>query len=226
MMAPSWLTIYAQLARAGFAPEVVYDIGAAHASWSSQIVELFPLATFHLFEPLAEIVPTYREALQTARVKHPHFQVHPVALGASSGTTTIAIAPMPAASTTLDMGEFFPEKRTVPLHSLDDLLHARVLDPPQLLKLDVQGTENRILRGARQVLSSVHVLQVECWLYPGYGPETAMMADIVKMLGDLGFIAIEFSDPYYGDKHQLFAMDLFFLREELADRWVLDPNSD
>ena len=61
VIAPSWLEIYRQFARAGFAPEVVYDIGAAHASWSSQVIELFPLATYHFIDALFDVFPPWPE---------------------------------------------------------------------------------------------------------------------------------------------------------------------
>lgn len=220
-----YLGIYRQFAQAGFHPEVIYDIGASTSRWSSRMIEVFPNATYHLFEPLAEMVSIYQEGMQSAQIKYPRFHMHPIALGETSGTTKIAMTLDPKGSTVLPVGsepsEFFPEIATVPLHSLDELLAAGIIPPAQLLKLDVQGSEDRILRGAQQVLSTAQVLQVECWFYPCYGPETAMMADIIKILQDSGFIAIECSDPWYGENHQLCAMDLYFAQEGIAEGWAL-----
>jgi FkbM family methyltransferase len=217
------MAVYAQLARAGFRPEVIYDIGASNACWSSNVVGLFPTATYHLFEPLADTISSYREGLQWALAEHPLFNVHRMALGDSSGTVTIAITPDPAGSTALavESSTCFPEKTTRPLHTLDELLESGLLTPPHLVKIDVQGSEDRILRGGRHALKSAQVLQIECWLYPGYGPETARMADIVEMLDDLGFIAVESSDPYYSEGHQLCTLDLYFIRKELTKSWAL-----
>ena len=85
------MAVYGQLARAGFRPEVIYDIGASNACWSSNVVGLFPTATYHLFEPLADTISRYREGLQWALAEHPLFNVHRMALGDTSGTVTIAI---------------------------------------------------------------------------------------------------------------------------------------
>jgi hypothetical protein len=87
--------------------------------------------------------------------------------------------------------------------------------------MDVQDSEDRILRGGRHAWKSVQVLQIECWLYPTYGPETARMADIVETLDNLGFIAVEFSDPYFSEGHKLCSLDLYFVRKELAKSWAL-----
>jgi FkbM family methyltransferase len=217
------MAVYGQLARVGFRPEIIYDIGASNGCWSSAVAGLFPAATYHLFEPLADTIPNYRDGLQLALAAHPRFHVHRMALGESSGTVTVAIAPDGFGSTVLAMeaSVLFPEKTTLPLHTLDELLESGLLTPPDLVKMDVQGSEDRILRGGRHALNRVQVLQIECWLYPGYGPETARMADIVEMLDDLGFIAVESSDPYYSEGHQLSHLDLYFVRKELTKSWAL-----
>ena len=218
-----FMAVYGQLAHAGFRPEVICDIGASNGCWSINVAGLFPAAIYHLFEPLADTISSYREGLQWAVAANPLFNVHCMALGDSSGTVTIAITPDPAGSTALpvEASTVFPERTTQPLHTLDELLESGLLTPPHLVKMDVQGSEDRILRGGRHVLKSVKVLQIECWLYPGYGPETARMADIVEMLDDLGFIAVESSDPYYSEGHQLSHLDLYFVRRELTKSWAL-----
>ena len=222
------MTIFGQLARAGFRPEVIFDIGASNGCWSVNVVRLFPAATYHLFEPLADSISSYRDRLELVLAGHPHFHLHRMALGETSGTVTVAITPDGFGSTVLpvEASAIFPEKTTRPLHTLDELLESGVLTPPHLVKIDVQGSEDQVLRGARHVLKSAQVLQIECWLYPGYGPNTARMADIVDMLRELGFVAVEISDPYYGEGHQLFALDLYFVRKQLAKSWALsEPGS-
>ena len=41
------MNFYANLARAGFCPEVIYDISAASGWWSKKVAGLFSMATFH-----------------------------------------------------------------------------------------------------------------------------------------------------------------------------------
>ena len=47
------LDIFAKFAKAGYDPAVIYDIGAANGAWSADMLEIFPNARYHLFEPLA-----------------------------------------------------------------------------------------------------------------------------------------------------------------------------
>jgi FkbM family methyltransferase len=75
--------------------------------------------------------------------------------GGSSGTATVAIAPDGVGSTVLAMeaSVLFPEKISLPLHTLDELLESGLLTPPDLVKMDVQGSEDRILRGGHQAFN-------------------------------------------------------------------------
>jgi FkbM family methyltransferase len=63
---------------------------------------------------------------------------------------------------------------------LDHVLGARELERPALLKLDTQGSEVRILRGAQHVLEQVDVLVLEYW-----PAGLARLGDRAAMLGPL-----------------------------------------
>jgi hypothetical protein len=58
------MRIFSLLPDAGFTPKVIFDIGASNGTWSTLINQIFPDATFHLFEPLAAIREDYRKSLQ------------------------------------------------------------------------------------------------------------------------------------------------------------------
>ena len=138
-----------------------------------------------------------------------------MALGESSGTVTVAITPDGVSSTVLavEASALFPEKTTLPLHTLDELLESGLLTPPDLVKMDVQGSEDRILRRPPRLE-----------LCPGVADRMLALswrADIVEMLDDLGFIAVESSDSYYSEGHQLCTLDLYLVRRELAKSLAL-----
>ncbi len=67
--------VFTLLARAGFAPATIYDIGAAHGTWSALISNIFPDAAYHMFEPLAELNESFKKSLRTQLDNHPHISV-------------------------------------------------------------------------------------------------------------------------------------------------------
>jgi len=211
-------SFYERLRDAGYAPRCILDIGASNGCWSNTLGPVFPEAEYHLFEPLADCVPKYRKGLDWTLQTNPKFQLHSLALGAGNGTQTIHISPEPHGSTTLDIpvSEYFPEVQKILVRRLDDLIEAGLVPSPQVVKLDVQGSEGLVLEGATRALAGLEVAQVECWLYPGYGPHTTMMHQVVEVMEKAGLVAVDYSDPYRDASHQLFTLDLYFLRRELC----------
>jgi hypothetical protein len=72
----------------------------------------------------------------------------------------------------------------VPTHRLDDIEQARGAD---YLKLDVQGAEIDVLRGATEVLKSVLVVQTEVEFVPMYVGQP-LFGDVDQALRNAGFL--------------------------------------
>ena len=98
-------------------------------------------------------------------------------------------------SSALEMGELhrqaFPQSAhstciTVPVARLDDYLEKMRLTPPVFLKIDVQGFEDAVLRGAGQVLKQVDFLEIEVSYQPLYSGQV-LFDGIHHMLADAGF---------------------------------------
>ena len=213
--------VFSTLKGLGFSPAVVADIGASNGFWSNSMVSIFPEAKFHLFEPCADLVDQYRAPLKRVIAERDNFRLHAVALGARTGEIRMAITPDGFGSTILDVGvsQYFPSEATVPLTTLDVLIEESALPAPQLIKIDVQAAEDQILRGATNALKKAEVLEIECWLQKSYGPQTPLLWDINAYLTDLGFYLVETGFRYYDSLHCLIALDCYFLRRDIGEKW-------
>ena len=109
------------------------------------------------------------------------------------------------------------------MHRLDDYAAHRKLPPPDIVKMDVQGYELEILKGAEQTLRQAKLIMAECWLTRSYGPGTPLLHEIIAYLSDRGFVLIDLGDVFYDDHRQIGAVDAYFLEAGLADR--LFPNA-
>jgi FkbM family methyltransferase len=79
--------------------------------------------------------------------------------------------------------------QTVEVRRLDDVFDevtGHVADPRVLLKIDTQGSDQRVVEGALGVLDRVHALQVEVPLKPIYD-EMSPLPDLLGFLGELGY---------------------------------------
>jgi hypothetical protein len=79
------------------------------------------------------------------------------------------------------------------MSTLDDLVAAEV-NSPMLLKLDVQGYELEVLRGARKILAEAEVVVIECSLIQ-YNDGAPLFAEVVSFMSERGFLVYDpFSD--------------------------------
>jgi FkbM family methyltransferase len=166
--------VFTLLAKAGFSPATIFDIGAGNATWSAFIAGLFPQAAFHLFEPLAKLYAGFAQLLEFQMRHHPSFVLHEVALGAKCKAVTMRIHSDGFSSTTLDMGKHpeYQTRRSVPQFTLDRYVHDHGLALPDVIKLDVQGSEVAVLSQAKRCLERAEVVFAETWFTRGYGRQT------------------------------------------------------
>jgi FkbM family methyltransferase len=144
-------------------PVVIHDIGANVGTWTCLAKSIFPAATVEAFEPLEGHLAELRR--NTAR--WPDVRLHALALGPRDGTTTIEVMDFSDASSVLPLTangratfQIRPAaQREVRLATLDGLVASGAARPADLLKLDVQGYELEVLRGAESSLAAAsHVL--------------------------------------------------------------------
>lgn len=131
-------------------------------TWTRTIATVFPNATYHLFEPLAELLPEYRDNLSQLPTTI-RSTLHPVGLGEKTGSTSMGIGYDPTASSALVKHKWqdFPDSAEVQIISLDDAVKTLSLPYLQLIKMDTQGFELKILKGAVETLQHVEMLLIE-----------------------------------------------------------------
>jgi len=156
--------IFSRLKALGFEPRAIFDIGSAVAGWSATIARVFPSAQFHFFEPLVDLKPLYKHCCDWFLARYPNFSLHKVALGDCDGTVTIYSDTSGVSPTILpeDYSASLPEEEHVPIAASGVRGRSR-LARPDLLKVDVQGGEMLVLKGAGELLDTVQVLEAETW---------------------------------------------------------------
>jgi FkbM family methyltransferase len=124
------------------APKMVfYDVGAHEGLFTLDVGKRFPSVTVHAFEPLPELLLQNLELNQIDYVN-----VHAVAVGNLSGETSITANHRSSNYISTDGA------RKVPMITLDRLVSERGIEPPDVVKLDVEGYELHALQGAEILL--------------------------------------------------------------------------
>jgi len=187
----------------------IIDIGANRGQFAKQIIEFFPQASFYCFEPLPE---SFRELeIWSSRFYPRRFTLFNAALGDASGTATL-YSPIEHndASSLLEstevMESLYPivrRQRRVSVHvtTLDAALgnQADALLPEILIKIDVEGYEDRVIRGGVNIFKMAKACVLEICLDELHRSQ-ATFSGISTLMEQLGY-------GYAGNIDQVCAAD-------------------
>ena len=148
------------------------DVGAHTGQFASEIRKRFPSATIHSFEPNPR---PYRE-LKDSVAHDPLWAAYNIAIGAKQEERELLVTTSEPSSSFLPLGVsqvYSPEiqvvsREHVHVVSLDAWAPDLQLTPPILLKVDVQGFEAEVIRGATEILPSVSMAVLEVSFEPLY----------------------------------------------------------
>ena len=209
---PSMPAALWQLRERGFSPRRVIDVGACRGEWTELALAAFPGARVLAVEARVE----EGAALQDVWVRHPG-QVE-VAL-ALLGATEDPAVPFHVMSSGTG-SSVLPEESNVPrsavlspMTTLDALTAGGEFASCDLLKLDVQGYELEVLRGATRLLSSVQVIVMEVATWP-YNRGAPLLHEVLPALHREGFVTLDLAGAIRrpGDR-VLLQLDLVLARE-------------
>jgi FkbM family methyltransferase len=112
-----------------------------------------------------------------------------------------------------------PENSDIPRHvvmmpvvTLDELIEAHSVVAPDFIKLDVQGYELEVLKGATKVLEHAEfvLLEVSTWQYNQGSP---LLAEVVSWMEAAGFRPYDLFDFLRRSDGVLLQVDLLFVRK-------------
>jgi FkbM family methyltransferase len=180
---PGWKV--ANLRKKGFAPQTVFDVGAAFGT--PALYKAFPNAVHVLVEPLSEYKPHLNKVLQ-------EYKGHYCACGAGKSAAQLTINVDP----TQIMKSSFHERtelsttnrnltsRQVEVRTLDSIKQELNLQGPFGLKINAGGFEYQVVEGAHEVLKEAQFVIAEISVAKRF-KECTSFADFVQIMSDTGF---------------------------------------
>jgi hypothetical protein len=94
---------------------------------------------------------------------------------------------------------------------LDDALNKREI--VDLLKLDVEGYELEVLKGAEKILPNTKIIMAEVWFSESY-KNAPYFSDIDEYLRKNNFVLLNLYNPYTHEDMQLTGADAVFLNKK------------
>jgi FkbM family methyltransferase len=204
--------------------KTVVDVGANKGQFSLLIRGLFPDAQIFAFEPIPEAA---NKACHLFR-NDPMFLLPAapnragLALGESSGRSILHLSRRADSSSLLPItalqSRLFPRTEEVgtieiEVARLSEVIDSASIKPPSLLKIDVQGSELSVLKGAGAVLTRFDYVYVECsrrTLYEGQ----ALEDDVASYLTAHGFTFVDRFGEQVDEDGELLQSDCLWSRKE------------
>ena len=206
-----------QAVKNGLKPETVIDVGAASGTFP--LYEIFPEANHILIEPLEEFTSNLSQIVdKLGKAEH-------ICAAAASQPGKIIINVHPD----LVGSSIFKEEedsdvngieRTVTTVTLDNICRDRRARKPYLIKIDTQGSELEVLKGAENIINDAAFIILEVSLF-AFFEGGAQFYDCIEFMKQRGFVVYDVFDLQYrlvdGAMSQA---DIAFVKDESKFREV------
>jgi len=199
----------------------IFDVGANQGQFATHIRKYFPHTDIYSFEPIDACFYSLQQHFQS----DPNFKAFQYAVGDENVETTFHLNESSPSSSLLKIQpahyENYPGtqktvEQKVSVRSLDSLFPNWPAERKILLKIDVQGYEYQVLKGAVQLLPHVEVILAEVMFEELYESQSTF-DQLNDLLREHGF-------RYHGHYEQEFSpingkpifADLIFVRKKVT----------
>jgi FkbM family methyltransferase len=194
----------------------ILDIGANIGQSARFYRQVFPNAFIYSFEPLSA---AYKELDEWAQSQNGKVRALNVALGDHDGPMAIKEhVDFSPSSSFLESTRYstilFPQTSRqkdvqVNIARLDDVAKDLEIKPEILVKMDVQGFEDRVIEGGKATLSQATACIMEVSLQPLYEGQPAFK-DLCRLMDNLGFEYAGNILQIYDEKGRVIYLDALF----------------
>jgi FkbM family methyltransferase len=194
----------------GFAPSHVVDVGANRGLWTREAIRFFPDAEYTLVEPQGTLKSHVKDLVDQG------YKIRWVNAGASdkAGKLRLTVSPRDDSSTFVlteeDAQRAGMQQVTVEVKTLNELAAEAGESPPDMVKIDAEGFDMKVLAGATDLLGKTDVFLVEACVC---SPCENKLLEVAKRMSDAGYRLIDITDLNRSPKDGvLWVCELAFLR--------------
>lgn len=199
---------------------VIFDVGAHHGQTARAFTKSFPSAVLYCFEPFPE---SFAE-LKKNSSDYPAAILEPIGFSESSGqhefnsnasSPTNSLLPLDSrAAATWGNSALTPiTKVACDFETLDGYLDRKSIQQIDLLKMDVQGAEYKVLKGAEMSIRANRIrnIYMEILIGETYSGQVRI-GDYLNLMDSFGFRLQGLFNLEHGSERQLVQLDGLFSR--------------
>jgi FkbM family methyltransferase len=198
---------------------LIVDVGAHEGSWTDAVLQISPTFKVIAVEPQDDL----REVIGGRFAGDARVTVDGRALSDHIGESTFNLLgasvngslhqPRPRMNSVYGSGWERERTITVPTTTLDQLVGD---NPVALLKIDVQGAEAEVLRGAQGALKRTNIVMLEVTFFSHYDGDTTFV-DLHSMMADAGFSLAGVAEPARSKLGAMMCSDACYVSNRLLE---------
>ena len=171
-------------------PRVIFDVGANVGQTVDELRSIFAEASIYSFEP----VPSTFKALIANTRRYRGVECIPCALGDTPGTASITDSGTSGQNTLNTSAKPGAPTVEVKVDTIDAFCVAHGIEAIDVLKIDTEGFEMSVLRGARGMLEhgSIGFVLAECEFTPNPAEPHGDFFEIAPFMMGLGYRVVAF----------------------------------
>ncbi len=154
-------TLFTNVKKMGFTPKHIIDVGANRGTWTREVLNYFPDAYFTLIEPQEWLKPSFQDLLDS----NSKISFYAVGAGSKKGTFNFTIVDRDDSCSfryTMDEAKKMGYKQVaIPIITLNDLVKFNNLPIPDVIKIDAEGLDLEVLKGASELFGKTEIFMVE-----------------------------------------------------------------
>lgn len=162
----------------------VFDVGANVGEWTKHILRFNGAIQVHCFEPSKVTF----ERLQ-ANLFPPNVSLNNLGVSSSAGSSVLHVAQELAGINSLYANEMLNATEDIQLTTLDLYCQQHAVEHIDMLKIDVEGHEFQVLKGADQMLSEGRISIIQFEYNDSFIYARVFLKDIFDYLKPLGYSA-------------------------------------
>ena len=199
------------LKQLGYQPDTILDIGAHHGNWTVSMNQIYPDRNYYLFEGI-----DYSELNRFHGLEKIH--VYNVLLNDKVDTVKWYQMKNTGDSFFKEKSHHFvncepTQRETVDLDT--HILRHNILQDSRniLIKIDCQGAEIPILRGATSILDRTDFIILEMPLFGQYNEGVPTFLEHIAFMDSIGFVTYDLIENHYINKFNM-QIDAIFINKK------------